>query len=56
MTGTLGKLKAFCEKICDEKVKDQGEDIKVLKGRQDQIFYYILQNVSNMIVQNQKKE
>jgi hypothetical protein len=57
-TGTLGKLKSFCEKIYDEKVKDDHpENINLIKSRQDQIFYYILQNVSNMIIQNnQKKE
>jgi hypothetical protein len=55
-TGTIGKLKAFCEKIYDEKNKDEHENIKEIKNRKDQIFYYLLQKVSKMIIQNQKNE
>jgi hypothetical protein len=45
---TIGKLKAFCDQEKDtEKIKE--------KNKKDKIFYYLLQNVSNMIVQNQKK-
>ncbi len=52
--GTIGKLKAFCEKIYQEKNKDE-HDIKEIKSRKDEIFYYLLQNVSKMIIQNQQE-
>ena len=50
--GVYGALKSFCDKMNSEKLMIDND--KNLKNRKDEIFYYILNNVSNMVVQNKK--
>ena len=50
--GVYGALKNFCNKMNNEKVLNDND--KNLKNRKDEIFYYILNNVSNMVIHNKK--
>lgn len=51
------KMKNYVEKIANEhkKTSETPNNCGALNPKKDEIFYYLLNNISNMLIQNSKK-